>query len=246
MKKLGFVLLNLSAAWLCCASAGGAYCAKTARARAAALGLHLPGVHHRGTDLSELPPYSALRPQASPPPLHHHHHHHQHYRLFQNNPQPPASGYNTLYNLPKDIPRFQPAGYDAAAVRANPLLSRLSGGDPLNDRQSNFAQVKRVAGPISRTQPPGRANFVDRSSESQRSGLQFAYNGRYVGVVDPNRRGVSGFYMMSSPVGAGSEPDVVYPVGEKGNRLSGGHSPWHMYARANDKPRYPFYKLEKR
>ncbi|XP_074540081.1 uncharacterized protein LOC141801080 isoform X2 [Halichoeres trimaculatus] len=58
------LLVFLSTAVLRCASAGGAYCAKTARARAAALGLDYPGTHG-APDLSG-PPHNGMYPHTIP------------------------------------------------------------------------------------------------------------------------------------------------------------------------------------
>lgn len=239
-------MIHLSAAWLHCVSAGGAYCANSARARAAFLGLKFPGAYG-APDLSGPPPYPALYPQAS--------HHHQ---FFQNNPQPPATDYNLLYNLPKEFPHFQPAGH-GGLVQTNPLrLSGLSGGEPLNNRQLNFAQVKRVVGPLMQTRPPGQTDFEDWASESHRKKLQFASNGRDAAAdaIVPNRPGMSGlsghfqplsrsysFYHMPYPVGA--KPGVVYPaMGTRGRPLRG-HSAWPGYGRVNNMPTHPFYHFRK-
>ncbi|KAI9999982.1 hypothetical protein NQD34_011825 [Periophthalmus magnuspinnatus] len=137
-RGLGFIIL--SAAWVHFVSAGGAYCAKTARARAAALGLDYPGVHG-APDLSGPPPYSAQHPSAP---------HHQH---FPNNPQPPAMDYNTYYKPPREFPHFQPAGYGSHSPTQSNFLSKLSGGGPQNNRKSNFEPVEHD-GPLTHKQPP--------------------------------------------------------------------------------------------
>lgn len=235
VRTLGIVIY-LSAAWLPCVSAGGAYCAKTARARAAALGLKFPG-DYGAPDLSGPPPYSALHPRE------------QNHRLFQNNPQPPAF----LHNPPKEFPHFQPAGY-GSVVQPNPR-SGLPRGELLNNRQTNFVQVKRVDGPLAQSLPRGQVDFVDGPSESHRNKLEFAYN-RLDPAVDAvvlNRHGVNGasgrsqahvpgygFHFMPHHLGAGSKPGLVHPMGLRSHRL-GGHSAWPMYGRRDNKPRnYPF------
>ncbi|XP_072317038.1 uncharacterized protein [Eucyclogobius newberryi] len=217
VTTLGMLLISFSAAWVHYVSAGGAYCAKSARARAAALGLDYPGV--RGApNLSGPPPYSAQNPHAP------------HHRRSQNNPQPPAMNYNTFYQPPKEFPHFHPAGYGSHTRVQSNLLSSLSRGEPLNSRWSNFEQVKRV-GPLTEKQPPGQDDLVQRASESHKIPFPFVYNRPSVSgdAPVPNRHGVRGasrlpvpnipgfgVYYVVYPMG-GSKPWVVYPVTTEGS-----------------------------
>ncbi|XP_033837339.1 uncharacterized protein LOC117384164 [Periophthalmus magnuspinnatus] len=236
-RGLGFIIL--SAAWVHFVSAGGAYCAKTARARAAALGLDYPGVHG-APDLSGPPPYSAQHPSAP---------HHQH---FPNNPQPPAMDYNTYYKPPREFPHFQPAGYGSHSPTQSNFLSKLSGGGPQNNRKSNFEPVEHD-GPLTHKQPPNLADPVYRASESRKYPLPFVYNWHGVGprAFVPNGHDIGGVkdlllphspgygvYYLVYPVGAGLKPSVMYPLATRGSLP--GYIPWPMHGKLN-KPRNPFY-----
>ncbi|XP_055020024.1 uncharacterized protein LOC129411863 [Boleophthalmus pectinirostris] len=239
-NKLEIALIILSAAWVHFVSAGGAYCAKTARARAAALGLGYPGVHG-APDLSGPPPFFAQHPSAP---------HHQH---SPNNPQPPAMDYNEFYNLPREFPHFQPAGYGSHSLAQSNLLSKLSGGEPVTSHPTNFEQVKHD-GPLTQMQPPGMDKLMYRALESQKYPLPLVYNwpGMAVDAYVPNTHGTRGVkgpplplspaygvYYVVYPVGAGAKQSVMYPMATRGSVPD--HAAWQMYGRSNMKPRNPFY-----
>ncbi|KAK7893467.1 hypothetical protein WMY93_022619 [Mugilogobius chulae] len=196
VKTLGLVLLSLSAVWVHCVSAGGAYCAKTARARAAALGLEYPGVHG-APNLSGPPSHSVHHPQP-----------------FQSNPQPPAVNYNTFYNPFLEFPHFQPVGSGSHSLLHSNLLSSISRGEPLNKHQSNFEQVKRV-GPLTERQPPSWDGLEQRASESHKTLLPFVYGwpGAAGDASVPNGHGMSGMTappLLQTP--ASGLYYVMYPV----------------------------------
>ncbi|XP_033959154.1 uncharacterized protein [Pseudochaenichthys georgianus] len=174
------LLLFLSSIVLHSVSAGGVYCAKTARARAAALGLDYPGVHG-GPDLYRPP------------------HHGMHHSMMAPRPQPennndPGWG-ATEPNMASNEghPRSLHGAY--RPVQAEYTTDQVLGlprERSLFHRKSNFKQVKHVA-PPSLAEAPGQPDLVNRDPRGRNKPLSHVYN-KYNLLVDesvPNRHGMS-------------------------------------------------------
>ncbi|XP_074540080.1 uncharacterized protein LOC141801080 isoform X1 [Halichoeres trimaculatus] len=187
------LLVFLSTAVLRCASAGGAYCAKTARARAAALGLDYPGTHG-APDLSG-PPHNGMYPHTIPQsylyndggivesdpnvasyrqnqpgfgPIDDRMYRQSHPMRFEPTLLPSRDIYNPEYN-PNQGPSFP---------RARSVINH----------HSDFEQVKHVA-----PRAPGRPDLVHLNPHSHNKPPQSVQNGHdLVGDESvPNRRGMS-------------------------------------------------------
>ncbi|XP_019948365.2 uncharacterized protein [Paralichthys olivaceus] len=186
----------LSVVMLPSVSAGGFYCAKTARARAAALGLDYPGVHGA--------------PEFSGPA-----HHEVHPDMMPLTPQPhevddPDEGES---NVASDRHNQRQVGSfdDGARKQAQPrsskstfLLSRgaykpvqsehtsFPRGQMDSNHRFNFEEVKHVA-PPTLFQASGWSDLANWDPQGRGESLSFVYNKHNL-VFDesaPNRRGMS-------------------------------------------------------
>ncbi|XP_047455041.1 uncharacterized protein LOC125016544 isoform X2 [Mugil cephalus] len=187
------LVLFLSTIVLGSVSAGGVYCAKTARARAAALGLPYPGVH-------------------GAPDLHTPAHHEMH----------PQSYYKNDHELAETEPNMatylqhQPGGSpfdEAMHKRAHPrspdrfLLSHgsYSPSEYITDRElvfprgqwdsdltPTFEEVKRVA-LSTPAEAPSQADLVNWDPQGRYKPFSFVYNEHDLAVDEsgPNRHGMS-------------------------------------------------------
>lgn len=182
--------LFLCAGVLQSVSAGGSYCAKTARARAAALGLDYPGVHGA--------------PELLGPPRHTR----PHRNHYQNTPESANMDYNpvqyrdALRQTPDYLAQAFPGTSEPNMFLLNPhspvhtdytskkLPSRAK-GQSVSNRESNFEQVKHV-GPPTLTRAPGRADLVNWASQGRSEPRSFVYNEHNLAVDGsvPNRHGM--------------------------------------------------------
>ncbi|XP_054478191.1 uncharacterized protein LOC129110067 [Anoplopoma fimbria] len=211
------VYFFLSAVVLHNVAAGGVYCAKTARARAAALGLAYPGVHgapylygpaHHGTHHGMMPPRPQPYQQTDP-------------ELGETNPnmasykqsqQEVRSLDDRIHKQTHSRNWHGPYSPVRGEYTGDPVLSFPRGRSVMN-RESNFEQVKHVA-PPSLAEAPGRPDLVNWDPQGRNKPTRFVYNEHDL-VVDesvPNRRdmSVSGLRM---PQGRGHG---AYPSGLTG------------------------------
>nr|XP_046256756.1 uncharacterized protein LOC124065413 [Scatophagus argus] len=198
------LVVFLSSVVLRSVSAGGVYCAKTARARAAALGLDYPGVHgapdllgpaHHGmhTDTMPFSPQSynsndlELAETES--------------RLITSSRQN-QPGMRSLDDRRRKQahPRVSESTFLLHHGPYNPVQSeytthrvlRLPRGQSVINRKSNFEEVKHVA-PPTLTEAAGQSDLVNWNPQGRNKPLSFVHNEHDL-VVDesvPNRRGVS-------------------------------------------------------
>ncbi|AWO96188.1 Hypothetical protein SMAX5B_002553 [Scophthalmus maximus] len=176
-------------------SAGGVYCARTARARAAALGLDFPGVH--GAPDFPGPAHHAMHPGTMPL-----------------GPQPYENNDRVVDETESNMASYR---QNQALVRPlddrspeSPFLLRHGTNDPFqseytinrvlgfprgrtdSNHKSNIEEVKHVALPT-RVEAPGQSDLVNWVAQGRGESLPFVYN-RHGLVVDesvPNRRGMS-------------------------------------------------------
>ncbi|KAL7394088.1 hypothetical protein ABVT39_020447 [Epinephelus coioides] len=185
------LMVLLSTVMLHSVSAGGVYCAKTARARAAALGLDFPGVHgapdlhgpapHRmpfgsqpyddsDPELDETGPNVASYSQSQPEvrSLHDRIQKQAHPRSWHGTYSPVQSDYTT-----------------------DQVLSPPRGRSVIN-RKSNFEEVKHVA-PPTLTAARGQPDLVNWDPQGRNKPRSFVYNEHDLAVDEsvPNRRGMS-------------------------------------------------------
>ncbi|KAM8736112.1 uncharacterized protein AB9X84_024304 [Acanthopagrus schlegelii] len=168
-------------------SAGGVYCAKTARARAAALGLDYPGVHgapdlygpaRHGAHTSTLRTHPGLAEAEA-------------YVASSGRNQP---GVRSLDVQPRSSATTFPLSHNNPVHReytADQVLRSPRGQSVIN-RESDFEEVNRVA-PPTLAEAPGQPDLVKWDPQGRTEPLSFVYNHRDL-VVDesiPNRRGVS-------------------------------------------------------
>ncbi|XP_034553844.1 uncharacterized protein LOC117822969 [Notolabrus celidotus] len=187
------LLIFLSAVVLRCASAGGSYCAKTARARAAALGLDYPGTH--GAPDFSGPPHNEMHPLTIA----------QSYlnnvgEMAETDPNMASYGQNQPGFRPLDERmrtqsqprRFEPTFLPSHGIY-NPEYTPNQGlsfprGRSVINHHSDFERVKHVA-----PRAPGRPDLVQLNPHSHNKPPTFVQNEHDL-VVDesvPNRRGVS-------------------------------------------------------
>ncbi|KAK5861929.1 hypothetical protein PBY51_017366 [Eleginops maclovinus] len=188
------LLVFLSSIVLHSVSAGGVYCAKTARARAAALGLDYPGVHgapdiyrpaHHGMHHSMMAP----RPQPE----------------NNNDPEMGATEPNMAYNRQPGVlslgdrihgegqPRSLHGAYSPVQTEytTDQVLS-LPRGRSLTNHKSNFNQVKHVA-PPTLAEALGQPDLVNRDPQGRNKPFSHVYNKHNL-LVDksvPDRHGMS-------------------------------------------------------
>ncbi|XP_073342045.1 uncharacterized protein [Pagrus major] len=181
------LVVFLSSVVLRSVSAGGVYCAKTARARAAALGLDYPGVHgapdlyepaHNGMytsplgthpELAETEPYMASYGQNQPE-----------VRSLDVRPRSSESTFLLSHNNPVQ------SEYTTDQVPRSPR------GQSVINRKSDFEEVNHVA-PPTLAEARGQPDLVKWDPQGRTKPLSFVYNHHDL-VVDesvPNRRGVS-------------------------------------------------------
>ncbi|XP_030606511.1 uncharacterized protein LOC115794939 isoform X2 [Archocentrus centrarchus] len=164
-------------------SAGGAYCAKTARARAAALGLDYPGVHG-APDLSGpahhgIPPHSHEWVETEPNMVSSQ----QNWPTFDNMMHKEANlGISDGVILSHSPHRPVQSRHSTNLVHSFPR------GQSVSNRESSFKEVKHFALPRL-AEAPGQFAFVNGDPE----GHSFVYSERDVVVDDsvPNRHGTS-------------------------------------------------------
>ncbi|XP_031708302.1 uncharacterized protein LOC116386338 [Anarrhichthys ocellatus] len=182
----------LSAVVLHSVSAGGVYCAKTARARAAALGLDYPGVHgapylsgpaRRGMQPSMMPfrpqPYKKL--DETEPNMASHKQSQQHMRSLDDRIHKQTHS-RTWHGTRSPVQ----SEYATARVLSLPR------GRSVFNRKSNFEEVKHVARPTL-AESPGRPNLVNWDPRGRNKPLSFVHN-EHGSVVDesvPNRHDMS-------------------------------------------------------
>ncbi|KAM6909964.1 uncharacterized protein FYW49_011964 [Xenentodon cancila] len=186
------LVVFLSTAVLHSVSAGGAYCAKTAQARAAALGLPYPGLHG-APDLSGLAPY-VMHPRtysydelsASDPNV----------AVYQQN-LPGGSPFDgTVYKQanPRSADRFQLSRgihtpvYDYTGDQMLGFPRGRSASNP----ESSFKEVKRVALPTLE-EAPSQSDLVNPDPRGRKQPLSFVDKKHDLAVDEsaPNRRGMS-------------------------------------------------------
>ncbi|CAJ1062716.1 uncharacterized protein LOC117822969 [Xyrichtys novacula] len=182
------LLVFLSAVVLQCASAGGVYCAKTARARAAALGLDYPGTH--GAPDLYGPPHIGMHPRTMP-------------ESYPNNDGELSESSMASYR--QNRPGFRPQD-ETIHIKSHPMRSESAflpnydpeynpnqglsfpRGRPVINHRSDFEQVKHVA-----PGAPGQPDLVHLNPQSHNKPPSFVRD-RHDLVVDesvPNRHGVS-------------------------------------------------------
>ncbi|KAM8869777.1 uncharacterized protein AB9W97_016948 [Spinachia spinachia] len=197
------MLVFLSAVLLPCVSAGGVYCAKTARARAAALGLYYPGVHaaphlYEPAQHGIHPSRRLLRPQP-----------YQSNHPAARGTRPRATSSTTRQPDQRSLREqthsrtwrgpSSPAQRDSAAGRVLPR-GRLA-----IHRKPYFEEVTRVA-PPTLAEAPGQPDLVARNPQGRGEPLSFVGdesvpNGGDVSVrrVPLPRRWGHGAYPSSIP-----------------------------------------------
>ncbi|XP_023131778.1 uncharacterized protein LOC111572360 [Amphiprion ocellaris] len=170
-------------------SAGGVYCAKTARARAAALGLDYPGVH--GAPDLYGPPHHAAHPQP------YNNMNDQELASYrQNHPEGKLID-DTIYKQPYPV---RSDGFLLSRGTYKPLQSgyttdQVSGfprGHSVSNHEPSFEEVKHVALPAL-GQAPGQSDLVNWDPRGHSKSHSFVYNEHDL-VVDesaPNRHGMS-------------------------------------------------------
>ncbi|CAL1610288.1 unnamed protein product [Knipowitschia caucasica] len=232
-KALALMVLSLSSALIHTVSAGGAYCAKAARAQAAALGLNYPGLHG-APDLSGPPPYSAQHPSVL-----------QH-QPSQPNLQSPLVNYEPFFFPPRVDPRSRPAAYGGHRLNQfNPLTS-FSRGEPWNNQRPDLEPMMRVD-PLTETQPSGQDQLVGPwGLDGEKKQFPFVYDGPGVAVDASvlSRNGISkvnGLPLPSIP-GYGVYY-MVYPAGAR--PAANGEPRRQTYGRRNGNARHPFYRRKK-
>ncbi|XP_034410057.1 uncharacterized protein LOC117745680 [Cyclopterus lumpus] len=211
------LVVFLSAVVLHSVSAGGVYCAKTARARAAALGLDYPGVHGA--------PY---RSGAA--------HHGMHPDMRPFGPQPYKNNDPELDQTGPNMASYKQSQQDwrslddrihkqthsrtlpgtSSQVQSEYTTDQALGlprGRSVINRKSNFEEVKHVAPPTLAV-APGRPDLVNRDPQGRNKQLSFVYNKH--SLVDesvPNRRDMSPSGLPLPPSGGHG----TYPSGLTGS-----------------------------
>ncbi|XP_017271008.1 uncharacterized protein LOC108235487 [Kryptolebias marmoratus] len=174
VQKCVYLWCFLSIAVLHSVSAGGAYCAKTARARAAALGLEYPGVHGA--------------PDLSAPA-----HHVMHPRTYSSGTFAEPNRDSHRYNQPRGSP-YDDMMYEQVQPRSSDgfLLSRGTSvphghnsfprGLSVRTPESNFEEVKYAA--------PSQLGPMTLNPRSHTNLLPFVYSKHDLGVDEsaPNGR----------------------------------------------------------
>ncbi|XP_034729816.1 uncharacterized protein LOC117946082 [Etheostoma cragini] len=187
------LVVFLSAIVLHSVSAGGVYCAKTARARAAALGLNYPGVH--GAPGLYGPPHHGLPPSTMPFRPQPYNNYQQFVRTESNmvpyrQSQPDVR--SLYYKTPKQVhPRrwhrtHSPVQSD---YTPNKVLGLPRGWSDSN-RKYNF-EVKHVA-PLTQAQAPGQPELVNWPPKVHHKLRSFVHSEHDFGIDEslPNRRGM--------------------------------------------------------
>ncbi|XP_068592166.1 uncharacterized protein [Cebidichthys violaceus] len=205
----------LSAVVLHSVSAGGVYCAKTARARAAALGLDYPGVHgapylsgpaRRGMHPSMMPfrpqPYKKL--DETEPNMASHKRSQQDVRSLD----------DRIHKQTHSRTRHGTRSPVQSEYASERVLS-LPRGRSVFNRKSNFEEVKHVA-PPTLAEAPGQPDLVNWDPRGRNKPLSFVHN-EHDSVVDefvPNRRdmSLSGLPLPQSR-GHGAYPSVLTGYG---------------------------------
>ncbi|XP_042280300.1 uncharacterized protein LOC122986677 [Thunnus albacares] len=189
------VVVFLSTVGLHSVAAGGVYCAKTARARAAAMGLDYPGVHG-APDLLGPAHLGMHRRTIWPLPYYNNAPNMAHYK--QNQP-----AVSSLYDRTHKHADPRNAESTTFLLRHGTYIpfqseyttnQRLSfpRGQSVSNHKSNFEEVKHVA-PPTRAEAPGQSDPVNRDPQGRNKPLSFVYNEHDL-VVDesvPNRHGMS-------------------------------------------------------
>ncbi|XP_060905342.1 uncharacterized protein LOC132983118 [Labrus mixtus] len=193
------LLVCLSAVVLQCVSAGGVYCAKTARARAAALGLDYPGVH--GAPGLYAPAHEEMQPRTMTQTSKNNGHEvaetgHDMASFVQYQP-----GVRSLDDSlhEKAPPRSLESTFLPSHGIYDPEYPKLQGltfprGRSAINHRPNFEQVKHVA-----PEAPSRPDLLNLNSQGRSEPPSFVNSG-YDLVVDesvPNRRGM---YLSGPPL----------------------------------------------
>ncbi|KAM7383148.1 hypothetical protein PAMP_002830 [Pampus punctatissimus] len=191
------LVVFLSAVVLHSVEAGGVYCAKTARARAAAMGLDYPGVHGAPDLLG--PAHVGMQPRTMllrPHPYDSNAPNMAHYRPNQaavsslydrtHKQADPRSSTSTTF-----LPRHGTYIPFHTEYTSDQLLS-FPRGQLVSNRKSNFEEVKHV-GPPTRAEASGLSDPVNRDPQGHNKPLSFVYNEHDLAVDEsvPNRRGMS-------------------------------------------------------
>ncbi|XP_035018971.2 uncharacterized protein LOC118113388 [Hippoglossus stenolepis] len=192
------LVVLLSVFMLHSVSAGGLYCAKTARARAAALGLDYPGVH--GAPEFSGPAHHEVHPDTMP--LRPRPYEGSDPYLDEGEPNVASDGHNQ-----RQVGSFDDGARQQAHPRSSESTSLLSHGayNPVqseytsfprgqtdSNHNSNFEEVKHVA-PPTLFQASGQPDLANWDPQGRGESLSFVYNKHNL-VFDesaPNRRGMS-------------------------------------------------------
>ncbi|TDH11520.1 hypothetical protein EPR50_G00061720 [Perca flavescens] len=189
------LVVFLSAIVLHPVSAGGVYCAKTARARAAALGLDYPGVHgapglygpaHHGMPPSRLPfrpqPYNNNYPQLDETE--------SNMASYRQSQPEVRSLYDRTHK--RAHPRSWHRTYNPgqSEYTTNQVLSLIRGWSVIN-RKPNFEEVKHVA-PPTQAEAPGQPELMNWPPKGRKNPFSFVHNEHDFGVDEsvPNGRGI--------------------------------------------------------
>ncbi|XP_051262524.1 uncharacterized protein LOC127367045 isoform X1 [Dicentrarchus labrax] len=197
------LVVFLSSIVLHSVSAGGVYCAKTARARAAALGLDYPGVHgapdlygpaHHGMQRDTMPfrrqPYNNNGRELAETELN---------MASYGENQPGVRSLDDRIHK-QASPRSSESAFVLSHGLTSPVQSeyttnqvlRLPRGQSVINRKSNLEEVKHIA-PPTLAEAPGQSDLVNWDPQGRNKPLSFVYNENDL-VVDesvPNRRGMS-------------------------------------------------------
>ncbi|XP_056237290.1 uncharacterized protein LOC130172532 isoform X2 [Seriola aureovittata] len=197
------LVVFLSATVLHSVSAGGVYCAETARARAAALGLEYPGVHgapdlhtaahhvmmHPGTVPSEPRPYENNDPELGATE--------SNMASYEQN-QP---GLRSLHDGAQAHTRSSETTFLLSSGTYLPVQSEYSINQELSfprehsasDHKSDFFEEVKHAAPSTWVEAPGWSDLVNWNPQGRRKPLSFVYNKLDLAVDEsvPNRRGMS-------------------------------------------------------
>ncbi|XP_044064402.1 uncharacterized protein LOC122881827 [Siniperca chuatsi] len=203
------LVVFLSAIVLHSVSAGGVYCAKTARARAAALGLDYPGVH--GAPHLYGPAHHGMHPGTMPfrPQLYNNNDH----EFSETGPnmasyrqsQPGVRSLDDKIHK-RAYPRSFESTYLLNHGTYNPVQSEYTTdqvlsfprGQSVINRKSNFEEVKHVA-PPTLSEAPGQPDLVNWDPQGRNKPLSFVYNAHDLVVESvPDRRPSSGLPLPQS------------------------------------------------
>ncbi|XP_039974139.1 uncharacterized protein LOC120784410 [Xiphias gladius] len=197
------LVVFLSAIVLHSVSAGGVYCAKTARARAAALGLDYPGVHgapdfyrqahhvmHPGTMPLRPQPYKNrdLESDETESKITSYRQNQPGVRSLDDRVRKQAQPRSSESTFLLNHGPYKPV---QSEYPINQVLS-FPRGQSVSNHKSNFEEVKHVA-PPTWLEAPGQTDFVNWDPQGQSKPLSFVYNKHDLVVDDtvPNRHGMS-------------------------------------------------------